>query len=246
MRVFTEVESLIILCFYKYDKAKNIKKFVDLFNQYFNRDISEQTILYEISIIRSAEASANMAATDERVYYRTLWQKYSNGSHLANLRQLYSEFKSGRFIESFPENDIEVYKIDPQIIIEDTPIIAAELITKGAKEIEKRRKSIVAYALSAAGYQCECDCNNMLFLRKDETTPYTEGHHLIPLHFQRDFTYSVDISANVVSLCPSCHKKLHFGANTEEMLFMLFEKRKERLEKCGIHIDFTDLLLMYR
>lgn len=246
MKAFTEIEALIIMCFYRFDKPKNIKKFLELFNQYFEKDISEQTIIYEISIIRSSEISANMAATEERVFYRKLWKRYSSGNQETELRQLYRDFKTGKFLEPNPENKTSNIRIDIIKPIEDRPVSVAELITIGPKEVDRRRKRIVAYALAVAGYKCECECGNGLFLRKDGQTPYTEGHHLIPLHYQRDFSYSLDVNANIISVCPSCHKKLHYGADNEEMLYALYEKRKERLEKCGISINFADLLLMYR
>ena len=47
---FTEIESLLILCFYKFDRARNTKAFLTRFNDYFGKDIGEQTLQYEMII----------------------------------------------------------------------------------------------------------------------------------------------------------------------------------------------------
>ena len=113
-------------------------------------------------------------------------------------------------------------------------------------QVYKRDKKIVDKALMIAGFTCEGDCKNILFKRKDGRTDYTEGHHLIPLRYQRNFIYSLDVEANVVSLCPHCHRKLHYGIEVGELLETLYEKRIGRLERCGIAVSYEELLLMYR
>ena len=72
-----------------------------------------------------------------------------------------------------------------------------------------------------------------------------EAHHLIPMGAQDDFGVSLDVDANIVSLCPNCHRKLHHGANTEGDLLNLFNQRKKLLEKSGIQISFEDLKKYY-
>lgn len=62
---------------------------------------------------------------------------------------------------------------------------------------------------------------------------------------QEDFQYSIDIEASVITLFPNCHRKLHngLGEDVQEMLKLLFEKRKERLMKSGIEINMKQLLI---
>lgn len=74
-----------------------------------------------------------------------------------------------------------------------------------------------------------------------------EPHHLIPLSEQANFPVSLDVEANIVSLCSTCHNCVHYGIDKEkfEILYSLFESRKDRLAKCGIHITFNDLINMY-
>ena len=240
---FTEIEALLILCFCKFDKAKNLPGFVARFNDYFGRDIGEQTLQYEVSIIRSAEESANMPATEKRTYYRDLWAKYSFGTRLNETKEFYQGFKNGKYSAKLTE---PAYPRTPLIEITiDEPIPKPEE-SESRSQRQQRSAIIKLQALEAAGYKCECNCGRTLFLRKDGQHPYTEGHHLIPLRFQADFCYSLDVPANVVSLCPSCHRQLHYGIEVEQILEYLWTARRERLAKCGICLSLLDLLLMYR
>ncbi len=72
-----------------------------------------------------------------------------------------------------------------------------------------------------------------------------EAHHLVPLQKQELFKTSLDVDANIVCLCPLCHRKLHYGKDIREELKKLFDTRKELLEKSGIVISFEKLLSFY-
>lgn len=73
-----------------------------------------------------------------------------------------------------------------------------------------------------------------------------EAHHLIPIGEQSKFSFSLDVDANIVSLCPNCHRKLHHGKDIKEDLFKLFNARKDLLKKSGIEITFDELLELYK
>ena len=69
-----------------------------------------------------------------------------------------------------------------------------------------------------------------------------EGHHAIPLHYQGKFEHSLDIYANVVCLCPICHRKIHYGISEDRRLMMdeIWEKRIGRLINWGISMSKTE------
>lgn len=73
-----------------------------------------------------------------------------------------------------------------------------------------------------------------------------EAHQLIPIGAQDDFNNSLDVDANIVCLCPNCHRKLHYGANIDGDLLDLFNRQKLLLEKSGIKISFNDLKKYYK
>ena len=100
-------------------------------------------------------------------------------------------------------------------------------------------------ALAYSGFKCEIDPEHRTFLRKTDETPYTEPHHLIPMAYQDQFDYSIDIEENIVSLCSVCHDEIHYGRDRERLLKPLFESRRNRLQIMGIDITYDELRIIY-
>lgn len=97
-------------------------------------------------------------------------------------------------------------------------------------------------ALEKANYKCELNPNHQTFINKSNGKPYVLGHHLIPLEFEYLFPYSLDIEANIVSLCSLCHDEIHHGINYKELIDKLYKQRKDDLKKCGIEIEDINML----
>ena len=111
--------------------------------------------------------------------------------------------------------------------------------------VYQRDKQIALNALNHANYTCEIDKNHRCFLKKDGETPYTEAHHLIPLSFQDEFEYSLDVEQNIVSLCSNCHNEIHYGYNAKELIKKLYEERKDLLKAKKIPITLEKLYVYY-
>ena len=77
---------------------------------------------------------------------------------------------------------------------------------------------------------------------------YLEAHHLIPMKAQKDFyPTNLDVFANIVPLCPNCHKAVHYGNLEEKKRFLkpLYDSRIVDLNEHGIFISFEDLIKKY-
>lgn len=74
-----------------------------------------------------------------------------------------------------------------------------------------------------------------------------EIHHLVPMKFQGSFNVSLDRTAQLLALCSTCHRQIHYGTDEGKavMLRELFYKYVEKLEKIGIEIGYKDLQKMY-
>ena len=108
-----------------------------------------------------------------------------------------------------------------------------------------RNQSVAKNVIIHSNYKCNIDPNHSTFITKNNK-PYMEAHHLIPLSAQDSFKDAgLDTEANIVCLCPTCHRFLHYGLNIEEYLKKLFELRKVALSKTGINISFEDLKKFY-
>ncbi|PEJ60730.1 MULTISPECIES: HNH endonuclease [unclassified Bacillus (in: firmicutes)] len=110
-----------------------------------------------------------------------------------------------------------------------------------------RNRTVTKRAIVEANFKCEIDESHSFFLSKQTGENYVEGHHLIPLEFEEMFDYNLDVEANVISLCPICHKKIHHGPieTVEKLIKKLYKNRKERLKNSGIEVKPKTLLSFY-
>ena len=114
------------------------------------------------------------------------------------------------------------------------------------RKIFSRNRQVTFNALARAKYHCEYNPNHEIFIRKHSDKGYTEAHHLILMEYQETFLpYSLDVEANIVSLCSNCHNQIHYGKEAEIIIKKLYNQRKKELESSELHIDLEDLLKMY-
>lgn len=108
----------------------------------------------------------------------------------------------------------------------------------------KRNQILISQAIEGANYLCEHNPKHLTFTSKATGKAYMEGHHLIALKYQSEFSCGIDVYANIVCLCPICHRLLHFGTDVEKrgVAEEMFEKRCDRLKKSGIDLSKGDFL----
>lgn len=102
-----------------------------------------------------------------------------------------------------------------------------------------RDRVIVEQVLKADKYQCEIDPNHKTFITRKNDELYLEGHHLIPISKQCHFEKSLDVYANIIGLCPNCHRQFHFGRKSDivDVLNKLYNIRAPRLSASGITVS---------
>jgi 5-methylcytosine-specific restriction protein A len=106
-------------------------------------------------------------------------------------------------------------------------------------------------AIKNADYKCEYDCSHTTFISSASNMPYMEAHHLIPVSATSDiwnrFAVNVDCVENIVSLCPNCHRAIHYAVEEQKKvhLLALYEKRAELLKKIGAELSLEELLALY-
>ena len=115
--------------------------------------------------------------------------------------------------------------------------------------VDKWKKSsiIKMQSIESAGYECEVNPTHVTFTAKSTGMPYMEGHHALPMKCQDRFKSSLDIYANIVCLCPTCHRRLRYGVDSEKMNVVdkIYYDRSDRLAASGIKIgkeEFESLI----
>ena len=149
------------------------------------------------------------------------------------------------FQESFQE---EIQNAIPA----STPLVPQKrngiTYNNGTEEQWPRNPRIAKEAIEKGNYRCHISNLHITFDSSKNNKNFVEAHHLIPIKFQGDFTYSIDVPANIIPLCPNCHRKLHYGKYEEKSsnLSILLQERKNILMKYGIKIDREKLLSYYK
>ena len=104
-------------------------------------------------------------------------------------------------------------------------------------------------AIKANHYSCifSTDNNPHETFIKPNGKPYMEAHHLIPVVKQYRFKKKLDTIANIVPVCPLCHRKLHHGRKSDvrKMLDTLLTMRKDALKQSGLEVTLDQLASFY-
>lgn len=66
-------------------------------------------------------------------------------------------------------------------------------------------------------YICEVDSVHETFVIESTCKMYMEEHHAIPMKNQGNFFVNPDVYANIVCLCPICHRTLHYGLGSDKV-----------------------------
>ena len=162
------------------------------------------------------------------------------------------KYNSSKKADSFSEESADFAlnravnntKINPQPVVIEPQKPAGTMISN-EREICKRSTQRAVNAVARANYHCEIDPSHESFVRRSNGKNYVEAHHLIPLSYWKEFEYSIDVEANIVALCSTCHNRIHLGQDAKDLVKALYEKRKDELEQSGIGIDIDTLCNMY-
>ena len=95
-----------------------------------------------------------------------------------------------------------------------------------------------------AQHRCELNPNHRTFIAEKNGEMFMEGHHSIPMRKQSFFKNSLDIYANIICLCPICHRQIHYGriADRIKMVDQIYNLRSERLKTSGIVLSRDEFI----
>lgn len=137
-----------------------------------------------------------------------------------------------------------ISQLNSTTIINSPKAIPNPVYIKGRKTYP-RDKQVAINAILKTKHKCEVDSKHETFISKYSKQPYMEAHHLIPLSFQDEFNYSLDVESNVISLCSHCHKIIHYGLEQSNIIESLYLKREKDLLLTGIEVDIDTLMAFY-
>ena len=135
------------------------------------------------------------------------------------------------------------HEIQNGITSMDVPV-APEAAVVVEQSIWRRSGILRTQAIELAGYSCEIDSSHKTFISGSTYKPYMEGHHALPMNAQEHFPVSLDVYANIICLCPICHRQIHYGLRDDKvnMIRRIYDQRGSRLAKSGIEINRDDFV----
>ena len=185
------------------------------------------------------------------IKYRNSDPRFAHMTAIEFGHALYAKYGYPSAEEAQYESADKLYENSQQEIInssfknvpdyQDTPEIRPEQIATSYGQVYKIDPAKSRRAIINSGYSCEADNNHESFLRKNGVHKYTEAHHLIPRSCQESFENSLDVPANIISLCSNCHNWLHYGVGFDNILKKLYDDRFDRLNDVGLHISYEQL-----
>lgn len=202
---------------------------IDVISSHLVKKQQIKSSLYEILDL------SNLQIIKESLYQDIAFVEKDERGHRMYSSALnnYLHFASGDFFLS----------IKDKLFLMDMPIPKSDKKTRLVKS--SNRSSIIKnQVIMSSDYMCEIDNNHETFTAKATKRPYMEGHHSIPLSKQDNFNNSLDVYANIVSLCPICHRLIHYGICEEktDVLKKIYYLRSDRLNNCGLKISQEDFI----
>lgn len=259
MYKFLDIYHRIIILNKTWEMIK-INKF-DQFHKYLSKTHSPETAYkYSRAINTISNELINNNLLDCNIYL------LNNNETISNLLSIYLSVKDlkeknkrgnqmyssaiKRYIE-FSNQIINPHKVRNNHNTSTTTDIPKKRHRKNEKTLIKifnRDSHISGTTIENANYLCEVNNTHKFFTSKTTQNNYVEAHHLIPLKYQDNFEFSLDVESNIVALCPVCHRLLHHSIFDEkkDILEKLYNERKNRLKSCNILIELEELLKLYK
>lgn len=176
--------------------------------------------------------------------------KNSNTIFLVNIDEELENFLNEMIInlEANFQYQIELEEVPEDVTMDDIPKEKPLIALGSGTGTFKRNFKTSKAAIVLAKYKCEIDINHVDFISRVTGQNYVEAHHLIPMEYQDDYANSIDVEANIVSLCVSCHKKMHHAKNEiiKPLIEKLYDNRVARLKDCDIEVTAAKLLTYYK
>lgn len=128
-----------------------------------------------------------------------------------------------------------------------------EYVTGSNGRAVRKKPELAKQVLKNSNYKCSFDNKHNTFLTR-HSVQYMEGHHLIPCTptnahaFWDKYKVNIDCPENIVCICPTCHRRIHFGSEAEKrkVIEKLYNVKKDELKKAGIGISMEELVELYK
>lgn len=226
------------------------------FDEYFNQNFMEKVDIDELNMQLSRDVDYIYFLTTYQGFDINLVERKANvtcDSHNLGLLKI-----KNNEISRNNDNDY-VTKIDELMecninadIVKDAYKTKPNPVTKGILNKYSKNPLIGKVAIKEADYKCENNNQHKTFISSNTKKQFMEAHHLIPINQQNAmwerFNVNIDCKENIVSLCPNCHRAIHYSRKDakRELIESLYNAKKNNLISIGLNISLGELLDIYK
>ncbi len=208
------------------------RHYLDALNNISRRLVSKQLVqtdIYEITNLDYLESVRDILYADQEFIELNERGKRMYSAGLNN----YIRFASG---EDYKDLFGKMETMDIPLKPEAPSIVP--------RTVWNRSNILRIQTLISADFKCEIDSRHETFIAEKTAKPYMESHHAIPMRQQPHFDNSLDIYANLVCLCPICHRRIHYGLKEDRvsLIRQIYSCRADRLAKSGIVLSQQEFL----
>lgn len=213
-------------------RASSVRHYLDALNNISRRLAFKELVhkdIYEITDLDYLESVRNILMADPEFIELNV---RGNQMYSAGLNNYY-RFASGEdYAAMFGKMETMDIPLKP-----DAPVTVEQTVWK-------RSNILRIQTLISADFKCEIDSRHETFIAEKTGKPYMESHHAIPMRQQPHFDNSLDVYANLVCLCPICHRRIHYGIKSERVgiIQCVYRNRAERLAKSGINLSLQEFV----
>lgn len=126
-------------------------------------------------------------------------------------------------------------------------------ITSGTISKRYSKNPIIGkIAIQKVNYLCENIREHVTFISSTTMKPYMEAHHLIPISYQEEmwseYGVNVDCIENIVSLCPICHRAIHYAEDKYKINIIrnMYNLKIGGLKEIGVDLTLEELIELYK
>lgn len=139
------------------------------------------------------------------------------------------------FLLEISENDKYnfIYKFTYDYFFENNVVLdeVVEEVVYNEHKVEREATSqkLRQEVLKNANGKCFFECTNESFYT-NQGEIYLEIHHCIPLSYAKKHGLKGDFKENLIAVCPTCHRRLHFEENESQHKLEMFARMFQNIE----------------
>ena len=120
-----------------------------------------------------------------------------------------------------PSASLEDFRTDAYAASNNSP--AGKRTGQTKRTWRERSRAVRVYVLARAKGVCEACDEDAPFLRQHDGSPYLEPHHTTRLADE-----GLDHPSTVAAICPTCHRRIHFGIDGDSWNQQLQKRLAEK------------------